>query len=136
MKAIITRDRIDVSEIIKDVESTNAGGIVVFIGTVRDHSDKLTDIEKLEMEAYEEMAQKELEKIVSEAEDKFGTRVSAAHRIGMMNLNDVIVCIASSGSHRDEAFSSTRYVIDEIKKRLPLWKKEISRHGINWVNHP
>ena len=136
MEAKIVRGEISVQEVISSVSSPEMGGIVVFIGTVRNHSNKLNEIETMEMEAYEEMAQDELERILAEAEEKFSTTVAAYHRIGEMKVGDIIVCIASASPHRDNAFASTRYIIDEIKKRLPLWKKESGKDGINWVNHP
>jgi sulfur-carrier protein adenylyltransferase/sulfurtransferase len=101
-----------------------AGALVVFEGWVRDHNQGKKVI-SLEYEIYHELALKEGEKILQEARERFNLHtIKAVHREGHLKLGEIAIWIGATSSHRDEAFKATRYVIDEIKKRLPVWKKE------------
>jgi len=117
--------------------SPQSGGIDVFIGTVRDATKGKTVI-RLEFEAYEPMALKEMTKIAEEAFEKWPVRkLLIHHRIGVLQVGEVPVIIAVSCAHRDAAFEACRYVIDTLKQTVPIWKKEIFEDGEVWVAaHP
>jgi adenylyltransferase/sulfurtransferase len=101
-----------------------AGAIVVFEGWVRDHNQG-KKVKSLEYQIYRELATKEGERILSEAKEKFNLhQILAIHREGHLQLGDIAIWIGATATHRDDAFKATRYVIDEIKHRLPIWKKE------------
>ncbi len=104
--------------------NTTAGAIVVFEGWVRNHNEG-KKVSSLEYQVYKELALKEGDKILSEAKEKFNLhQVMCAHREGHLALGDIAIWIGATASHRDDAFKATRYIIDEIKHRLPVWKKE------------
>ncbi len=112
-----------------------AGGFCVFEGWVRNENDGL-DVARLEYEAYEPLAIKEGEKVLAEAKQRYPTlKASCVHRTGLLEIGDCAVWIGVSAAHRDEAFQACRYIIDEIKTRLPIWKKEHYVDGVSdWVN--
>lgn len=125
---------IDREKLILDLKDDKAGALVVFEGWVRDHNEGKA-VSSLEYQVYEELAQKEGEKILHEAKHKFNLhKILCSHRFGHLYLGDTAVWIGAIATHRDDAFKATRYVIDEIKLRLPIWKKE---HYLNedakWV---
>jgi molybdopterin synthase catalytic subunit len=112
-----------------------AGGYASFEGWVRNHNEGQAVI-RLEYEAFEELANKEGERIVKEAIERFGVlKAACVHRIGSLAIGDIAVWVGVSSKHRAEAFAACRYIIDEVKHRVPIWKKE---HYINgdsgWVN--
>ena len=111
------------------------GAYVQFEGWVRDHNEG-RKVLRLEYEVYEPLAVKEGEKIIDEAIERFGvTRAEAIHRNGLMELSEVAVVVGVSSPHRDEAFEACRYIIDQAKVRLPIWKKEHYASGeTEWVN--
>jgi molybdopterin synthase catalytic subunit len=111
------------------------GGYASFEGWVRDHNEGRRVL-RLEYEAYEALAVKEGERIVAEALERFGVRrVACVHRVGDLAIGEVAVWVGVSAAHRDEAFAACRYVIDEVKHRLPIWKKEHYPGGDSgWVN--
>lgn len=113
------------------------GGIDVFIGTVRSATKGKTVV-RLEFEAYEKMAMKEMQKIADEAQQKWKVhKISIHHRTGVLNIGEIPVVIAVSAAHRDAAFDACRYIIDTLKKTVPIWKKEIFEDGEVWVAaHP
>ncbi len=117
--------------------STRIGAVVTFLGTVRDFS-RGKDVEKLEFEYYPGMAEKKLEEIREKAMEKFGVlQISIVHRYGEVNIGDNIVLIVVGAEHRAEAFEACRYCIDELKKHVPIWKKEYTSDGEVWVEeHP
>lgn len=117
------------------IEDPSAGGYASFEGWVRDHNDGRT-VQRLEYEAFEALAIKEGERIVAEAVAKFGvTRAACVHRIGSLAIGDLAVWVGVSSSHRGEAFAACRYIIDEVKHRVPIWKKEHYNDGDSgWVN--
>ena len=115
------------------VTAPDAGGTVVFVGTVRDHCD-LGPVDRLEYTAYDEMAEKVLVEIASEASEKWSLAgVAIEHGFGPRSVGDVTFVVACAASHRDEAFEACRYVVDETKARVPIWKKEIGPWGERWV---
>jgi len=111
------------------------GAYVQFEGWVRDHNEGRTVL-RLEYEVYEPLALAEGERVLEEAIARFGVRHAAAvHRAGLMELSEAAVIVGVSAPHRGEAFDACRYIIDEIKVRLPIWKKEHYASGeAEWVN--
>jgi molybdopterin synthase catalytic subunit len=111
------------------------GGFVAFEGWVRDHNDGRR-VQKLEYEAHAALAVREGERIIAEAVERFGIHGAlCVHRVGSLKLGDLAVWVGVSAEHRDEAFRACRYIIDEIKHRLPIWKKEYYERGDSgWVN--
>ncbi len=132
--ALVTR-AIDPAALIARIASVGYGAISLFVGTVRDTNDGRA-VTAIDYSAYTSMAESELEQIVAEAEDRF--RVSALmveHRIGLLSLGDISVAIAAAHAHRAPALDCTRYVIEEIKKRVPIWKMEHYVDGTHeWVD--
>jgi molybdopterin synthase catalytic subunit len=125
----ITGDDFSMDEMIKRARSKDAGAVVSFLGTVRDDG-----MEWMEVEAFQEAAQAELEAIREEAMSRFClTAADVVHRTGTLAVGESIVAIVCSAGHREEAFSGCRYIIEELKKRAPLWKKELGEKGERWV---
>ena len=124
VEAWITRKPIKPRHMLERVGAPEDGAVLLFLGTVRDHNEGRT-VSGMSYDAYEEMATKVLAEIAGEAADRLGTdRVAVVHRVGELGIGAVSVAIAASSPHRAESFDATRYVIEEIKKRLPVWKKE------------
>jgi adenylyltransferase/sulfurtransferase len=110
--------------LVSALSNDRAGALVVFEGWVRDHNEG-KKVASLEYQIYTELALKEGQKILSEAKEKFNLHdITAVHRQGHLTLNECAVWIGATATHRDDAFKATRFVIDEIKHRLPVWKKE------------
>lgn len=129
----IQHEDIDVETVLESVKSPSSGGVVTFLGTVRDNA-KGHNVEQMSIEVYEEMAYKQLEAIESEAQEKFGVhKIAVVHRYGDLKVGDNIVFIAVAAGHREEAFDACRYIIDELKQRVPIWKKETTPEGEIWV---
>ena len=125
----ITEQDFSLDEMIKKAKRNDAGAVVTFLGTVRDD-----DIEMMELESFREAALLELESIRGEAVGRFGLKsADIVHRIGLLSVGDNIVAIVCSAAHREEAFLGCRYIIEELKKRAPIWKKEIGENGERWV---
>ena len=118
-----------------ELRDAGAGGFVSFEGWVRDHNEG-KEVTRLDYEAFEALAVKEGERIVSEALQRFPIkRALCIHRVGTLALTDMAVWVGVSSAHRGEAFDACRYIIDEVKHRLPIWKKEYYRSGDSgWVN--
>lgn len=114
---------------------THCGGFTSFEGWVRDHNEG-QQVTHLEYEAFEALGVREGEKIMQEARERFGvTQVLCVHRLGDLALKDVAVWVGVAAAHRDEAFKACRYIIDEVKHRVPIWKKEHYVSGDSgWVN--
>jgi molybdopterin synthase catalytic subunit len=129
----IVRHPIDLQEVLRWVQVPEAGAVDVFIGTTRDHSDGKKVI-SLEYEAYEPMALKEMEKIQKEAAARWSIqKVAIVHRIGRVEIGEASVVVAVAAAHRNETFSACRFVIDMLKKNVPIWKKELFEDGEVWV---
>jgi molybdopterin synthase catalytic subunit len=135
VEARITRDPIDPAALLERVAASGDGAAVLFVGVVRDHNDGAR-VTGLTYEAYGDMASRVLEEIAREAGERLGTdRLVVAHRVGELAVGEVSVAIAASSPHRAESFDATRYVIEEIKKRLPVWKKEhYVEGGSDWLD--
>src|SRR5690606_37710445 len=111
------------------------GGFAAFEGWVRNHNDG-RQVTRLEYEAFEALGMREGERIIQEARTRFGVhRILCAHRLGDLGLSETAVWVGAAAAHRDEAFRACRYVIDEVKHRVPIWKKEHYVSGDSgWVN--
>lgn len=122
--ARITPDAIVPDELLGRVGAPEDGATLLFLGVVRNHHGGRS-VSGLHYEAYEEMAQAMLDRIAREGARILGTdRVAVVHRVGDLEVGEVSVAIAVSSPHRAEAYRASRYVMEEIKKRLPIWKKE------------
>ena len=116
-------------ELIRRAKKKEVGAVVTFLGVVRDDG-----IESMELEAYEEAAVPELLRIEEEAMKRFSLQsLDIIHRVGSLSVGDNIVVIVCAASHRKDAFEGCRYAIEELKARVPIWKKEITREGTRWV---
>ncbi|MDH4029883.1 MAG: molybdenum cofactor biosynthesis protein MoaE [Chromatiales bacterium] len=131
----LTREPIDTEQWRRRMFDLTCGGYAAFEGWVRDHNEG-QEVLRLEYEVYETLALSEGNKILAEAIERFGvTGAACVHRHGELRLGDVAVWVGVSAAHRDEAFKACRYVIDEVKIRLPIWKKEHYVAGDSgWVN--
>lgn len=129
----ISASPLRVSELLDAVRADDAGGIDVFLGVVRDHNDG-KKVTLLEYEAYESMAQKQMERLGKAiAQELPGVRLAAVHRVGALQVGDVAIICAASAPHRDEAFRACRLLIDRIKAEVPVWKREHGPDGPYWV---
>jgi molybdopterin synthase catalytic subunit len=125
---------IDTSALRKTMAHPSAGALVDFEGWVRDHNEGQT-VGSLTYEAAEDLCQLEAAKILAEAKQKWDVQdIRCVHRVGHLQIGDVAVWVGVSAGHRDAAFAACRYVIDEVKERLPIWKKEHYRDGhAHWI---
>ena len=129
----ITRDDFSVDEELGRIKKRSVGGLVTFVGTVRDNSEAGL-VESMEIEVYPEMAEVQLAAIRVEALEKFEVEnILIVHRYGDLSVGDNIVLVAVSAGHREAAFDACKYVIDELKKRAPIWKREHTPSGAHWV---
>ena len=132
----IIHDAIDLQAVLKSVEDPSAGAIYIFVGTTRNHSHG-KKVVALEYDAYQPMAQKFMTKIAEEIQSRCNiARISIVHRIGRVEIGEASVVIAVSAAHRKEAFEACRFAIDELKKVVPIWKKEFYEDGNVWVEKP
>jgi len=132
--ARVASEVIDPAEVLARVGSDRDGATLLFLGVVRDHADD-RPVSGMRYDAYEEMAGEVLSKIAAEAAERLGTdRVAVVHRFGELAIGEVSVAIAVSSPHREEAYEASRYVIEQLKERLPVWKKEHYGDGVSeWV---
>jgi molybdopterin synthase catalytic subunit len=130
---VLSTEPLDVGSVVNRVTGPDIGGVVSFIGTVRDTS-RGHSIRHLEYEAYPEMAEREMERISQEAAERWpGTRIAVAHRRGRLEVGEIAVVVAAGAPHRGDAFAAARYTIDTLKERVPIWKKEVTTDGEYWV---
>ena len=121
--AIVTR-AIDVAALLDEVADVSFGATSLFLGTVRDVNEGRA-VSGIEYTAYEAMAARELEHIAREAAERFGaTALVVEHRVGALALGDVSVAVVAAHAHRASALDATRYVIEQLKARVPIWKRE------------
>lgn len=132
--AFLTRDPIRPEALVAAVQTPDSGAVTTFIGTVRNHHlDR--EVVELEYEAFAPMAEAECGRIVAEAEERWPCRVALAHRTGRLLIGDAAVVIAAASAHREESFQACRYLIEELKRRVPIWKRERYRDGTEaWVD--
>jgi molybdopterin synthase catalytic subunit len=129
----VTKEDFSVDKVLERLRSRGMGALVTFVGVVRDSSRGST-VERIEIQVYEEMARRQLEEIREEALTKFGVEeIAIIHRYGSLNVSDNIMMIAVGGGHRSETFDACRWVLETIKEKVPIWKKEITPEGDFWV---
>lgn len=128
---------LNVSDCEKAVASPETGGIVVFVGTVRNHTQG-RKVVRLEFEAYAPMAIREMQKIGDQAKAQFAVQaICIHHRVGVLEIGEIPVVIAVAAAHRGAAFAACQYCIDTLKETVPIWKKEVFEGGEIWVAaHP
>jgi molybdopterin synthase catalytic subunit len=115
------------------VSRPESGGVVLFIGTVRNHNQG-ESVSVLEYQAYASMAEKELAVIADEIERELpGTRLACLHRVGSLRVGDAAVICAASAAHRGDAFAACQQLIDRLKTRVPIWKREHGDSGPHWL---
>jgi MoaE-MoaD fusion protein len=124
---------LSVDRCVAAVAGAGMGGIVTFVGMVRRHS-RGTVVDHLEYEAYGAMAVREMTRLCDEIEAEIaGARLAVEHRVGRLAIGDVAVAIAAAAPHRAEAFAACRAMIDRLKERVPIWKKEVGEDGAEWI---
>jgi molybdopterin/thiamine biosynthesis adenylyltransferase/molybdopterin synthase catalytic subunit/rhodanese-related sulfurtransferase len=130
-----SNEPLDTATLQRDLRDDRCGGFAAFEGWVRNHNEGHA-VTRLEYEAFAELAEKEGARIVQAAIEKFGVqRAACVHRIGSLAIGEVAVWVGVSAAHRDEAFRACRFIIDEVKHRVPIWKKEHYVNGDSgWVN--
>ncbi|HEV7705683.1 MAG TPA: molybdenum cofactor biosynthesis protein MoaE [Gemmatimonadaceae bacterium] len=135
IRTAIVRRAIDVAALLAEVENTANGATVVFLGQVRETNDGRA-VTGIEYSAYGEMAERELASIAGECAAAFGiAHLVAEHRLGVLELGDTSIAIVLAHPHRAEAYEASRFVIEEVKRRLPIWKREGYADGASeWVN--
>lgn len=133
----ISKEKLSQEECYNFVKDDSCGGIVSFIGTVRNDTDG-KEVTQLEFTAYKAMAIKEMQKIADLALEKFNIhKIAIHHAEGMLQISDVPVIITASAKHRKAAFLACEFAIDTLKETVPIWKKEYFSDGEVWVNaHP
>ena len=130
----LTHSPIVLDTLIAEVAAASRGGIAAFLGTVRDHHGGRAVL-ALSYSAYDPMAESVSGEIIAEATARWPVSIALQHRLGDLGIGDVAVANAVAGGHRDEAFEACRYVIEELKRRVPIWKREVFADGTTeWVN--
>jgi molybdopterin synthase catalytic subunit/molybdopterin converting factor small subunit len=130
----VRSDAISVDEVMALVASPDAGGTVVFVGTVRSNSEDWGDVSRLDYSIYREMAEPMLRRVAEEAAARWPLNgVCILHRVGQLPVGEQTVVVACSAPHRQEAFEAARYGIDEVKRRVPVWKEELGPGGRRWI---
>ena len=133
--ARLTSQPIDVTALIREISADDRGAVTIFLGTVRNSNDG-RPVNGIDYSAYDAMAVAEMTRIVDEACGKFrGVAIAVEHRIGTLQVGDVSVAIACAHAHRAQALDANRYVIEELKRRVPIWKREHYLDGTSeWVD--
>jgi len=129
----LQREPIRVEDLVAEARGDADGAVALFLGTVRDHNTGRRVV-GLEYFAYPEMAEREMTRIADEAIRRFGvSRIAIVHRLGSLDIGEVSVAIAVASAHRAQALDACRFVIDTLKDRVPIWKKEHFEGGAAWV---
>ena len=132
----VTPDVLDTAEAVASVASSRAGAINIFLGVVRDNNLG-RNVNHLDYEAYPTMAEKVMREIAEESVVRFGFEdVAVLHRTGRLEIGETSLLIAVSSGHRAESFEGGHWLVNEIKKRVPVWKKEVWADGESWVEGP
>lgn len=136
-KIIEIVDIIDASQVFTELSDAQSGGICVFVGTVREFTQG-EEVVSLEFETYKKMAIKEMDKIASDAMEKWSlNKVIIRHAVGLKKVEVPVVVVGASSAHRDACFEACRYLIDTLKETVPIWKKEMFENKTVWVSaHP
>jgi molybdopterin synthase catalytic subunit len=134
MPRFLTYTPISMAELVAQVQAPALGGIATFLGLVRNHQDARAVV-RLEYSAYEPMAEAEAARILGEAEARWPVKVALRHRLGTLAIGDIAVGVVAASAHRAEAFEACRYVIEAVKRRVPVWKREHYLDGtVAWVD--
>lgn len=136
-KIIEIVDKINTSQVFTELSDAQSGGICVFVGTVREFTQG-EEVVSLEFETYKKMALMEMDKIASDAAQKWNlNKVIIRHAVGLKKVEEPVVVVGASSAHRDACFEACRYLIDTLKKTVPIWKKEMFENKTIWVSaHP
>lgn len=127
-------EKIDLNKVYKNLAHPTVGGSCLFVGTVRDNNDG-KEVTALLFETYNEMALQEMKKISVQAREKWELeKVVIIHAIGKQTVGEPVVVVAVSAAHRKELFSACQFLIDELKKTVPIWKKEYFTDDSHWVS--
>ncbi len=130
--AALSDGPIDVASLEAAVQGRGYGAVVTFVGRARDRSDDGRTVTELEYEVYPEMADAVLQEIAREAAERWDAAVAVTHRHGIVPIGEAAVAIVTAAAHRDEAYQASRQVIEAIKERLPIWKRERFADGREW----
>lgn len=126
-------EAIDAGALVAEVGRGDSGATVLFLGTVRDHSEGKEGVTHLDYEVYSEQVEQAIRRVIDEARAQWSVLdVVVEHRSGVVNTGEASVAVAVSAAHRAEAFAAARFVIDELKARAPIWKKEYWPGGSEW----
>ena len=131
----LTRDPLSVDRLVADVASPTFGGTCIFLGTVRNGADE-QGVAAIEYSAYEEMVEAEFGRLLADARGRWPEAcIAVRHRLGTIPVGEASIAIAAAAPHRAQAFEACRYVIEEVKRRVPVWKKELRVDGSEiWVD--
>jgi len=131
--SFLSDEPLDLGRLVAAVVAPERGAVASFLGLVRDH-DRGRAVRRLEYSAYGAMAELECGRILGEARERWDAEVALEHRIGTLEVGDAAVAIAAAAGHRDAAFAACRYVIEQVKRRVPIWKREHYADGtVGWV---
>ena len=134
-RAAVVSEPIDVGAVLREVEAPAHGAAILFVGTVREVNDG-KPVQGMDYTAYVAMAEKEMAAIAREANSQFaGSSVVIVHRVGELAIGDASVAVATAHAHRDAAYGASRYCIEQLKKRVPIWKREHYADGTReWID--
>lgn len=131
--AALTEAPIDVQALETEVAGLEHGALVTFVGRARRTADDGREVLELEYETYAEMAERVLAQVIAEADERWpGSVTAVVHRTGRVSLGEAAVAIVTAAPHRREAYEANRFVIEAIKERLPIWKRERFADGSEW----
>lgn len=131
---LLTRHPIDLADMTRSVIQPEFGGLATFTGIVRNEQVG-REVLRLEYTAYPAMAERLGEDIIREGQARFGVRLAMRHRVGVLEVGEIAVVVVAAAPHRDEAFAACRWAIDELKRRVPIWKREHYADGtVAWVD--
>jgi len=135
MQTYLTRTPISLDSLLTEVAHGDCGGTCVFLGTVRNGPDE-QGVTAIEYSAYEEMVEAEFDRLLTDARARWpDARIAVRHRLGTIPVGEASIAIAAAAPHRAQAFEACRYVIEEVKRRVPVWKKELRVDGSEvWVD--
>lgn len=133
IRVSVGEDPIDAAELVAEVGRPESGATVVFLGTVRDHSPAGSGLTHLDYEVFAEMVEPKISEVVAQAAERWPVRSAVVeHRSGVVNLGETSVAVVVSTAHRADAFDAAEFIIDELKKTAPIWKKEHWPGGSEW----
>jgi MoaE-MoaD fusion protein len=128
----LVKGPIDVDALERSLADSHRGAVVTFVGRARDRADDEREVIELEYDVYPEMASSVLDEIAAEAEARWGVAAAVVHRHGVVPIGEAAVAIVTTAAHRAEAYEANRFVIEAIKERLPIWKRERFADGSEW----